>query len=261
MSAVSGNLLEVADLVWGHHGEAFGGPWSAGLGAGQALAVLGPNGAGKTTLFRTLVGTVPALSGHISWMGRSGGVPSPAQLAACVAFVPQQAGAALELSVGDYAMLGRMARKGWFARPDGQDRDIVAHALERLGIAQLARRALGGVSGGERQLAAMARALAQQPAVLMLDEPTASLDFSNQQRVLSQVESLVADGLAVVFSTHQPEQAHRLATHVLAVDGRGPGRFGAPQEILTEAVLSGLYGVPVVRFEVRGHILFSVDLP
>jgi iron complex transport system ATP-binding protein len=221
------------------------------------IAVLGPKGAGKTTLFRTLIGSEPAMGGRIAWSGRTRGFPSPHDLAACVAYVPQQSGHAPDLSVADYVMLGRIARKTAFARPAVEDHRAVERALRRLGLESLARRPLGRISGGERQLAAVARALAQQAGVLLLDEPTASLDFSNQQLVLTQVRSIVGDGLAVIFSTHQPDHAHQLADRVLALDGHGASRFGPSDEILSEAVLSELYGIPVMRVEARGHVLFS----
>ena len=252
-------LLEVDSLVWGHGGLRFGGPWSAVLEPGQVIAVLGPNGAGKTTLFRTLIGSEPPLGGSIAWSGHPRGFPSPRALAACVAYVPQQSGHAPELSVADYVMLGRIARKAAFSRPLHDDRLAVGRALRRLGLDALADRPLGRISGGERQLAAIARALAQQAGVLLLDEPTASLDLANQQLVLKQIASIVRDGLAVIFSTHQPDQAQQLAGRVLALDGRGDGRFGPSDEILSETVLSALYGIPVMRVEARGQVLFSVD--
>jgi iron complex transport system ATP-binding protein len=251
-------LLSADSLTWGLEGRTLGGPWTATLRAGETIAVLGPNGAGKTTLFRTLTGTLRARSGRIAWRGAPAATLSAAELATCVAFVPQQAASGLELSVENYTLLGRVARKGWLSRPGSDDRVIVAEALDRLGLRSLARRPLGQISGGERQLAGIARALAQQAAVLILDEPAASLDLANQERVLEQIGALTGSGLAVLFSTHQPEHAQRLATQVLALDGRGPGHYGAPEAVLTGAVLSGLYGVPVTRHEVAGRVVFAV---
>ena len=236
-----------------------GGPWSAILRAGETIAVLGPNGAGKTTLFRTLIGALGALSGRVAWPGGDAVALSAGELAACVAFVPQQTATGLEFSVEDYALLGRVARKGWLSRPGDSDRAIVAEALDRLGLLPLARRTLGQISGGERQLAGLARALAQQASVLILDEPVASLDLANQERVLAQIASLTATGLAVLFSTHQPEHAQRLASQVLVVDGSASAQYGPPDAILTGPVLSMLYGVPVSRLEVDGRVLFAVD--
>jgi len=252
-------LLEVDALVWGHRGQAFGGPWSARLSRGEALAVLGPNGAGKTTLFRTLIGAAPALGGAVRWGGQPLRRIAPAALAAAVAFVPQHPALALGLTAAEYVMLGCVARIGPFARPSAADREAVAHALARLDLQVLADRPLDRLSGGERQLAGIARALAQRAGVLVLDEPTASLDFANQARVLAQLASLVEEGLGVVFSTHQPAQAHRLARSVLALDGRGLTRFGPAHEILTPALLSRVYGVPVTRTDLAGgEALFSV---
>lgn len=250
--------LEVRQLIWGRRGQWLGGPWTATLGRGEVLAVLGPNGAGKTTLFRALIGSEAAVSGEVLWGGRAQSSLAPGQLAASVAFVPQLGGEAFDLSVSDYVMLGCVARKGWFARPARDDRAVVAGVLERLGLTRLADRPLGRVSGGERQLAGVARALAQQPAVLVLDEPTASLDFGNQESVLAQLASLAADGLTVIFSTHQPNHAQRLASRVLALDGSGPGRYGSAEEILRPELLSALYGVPVRRIAGPEESVFVV---
>lgn len=262
MTSADRVLLRLDALVWGLERRRFGGPWTATLCPGEAIAVLGPNGVGKTTLFRTLIGAVPALSGSATWGGdASPPVRVPADLAARVAFVPQQGEAAADLSVEDYALLGRIARRGWFARPSPADRAMVVAALARLGLEGLGKRPLVRLSGGERQLAGLARALVQQASVLIVDEPLASLDPANQHRVQSQIAALVADGLAVIFSTHQPEHAHRLAGRVLAVDGRGAGVFGRSDDVLTGPVLTRLYGIPVRRLETAGHTLFPAGTP
>lgn len=245
-------LLEVDALVWGQRGVPFGGPWSARVDAGQVLAVLGPNGAGKTTLFRTLIGAVGALSGAVRWGGQPLATLSSGALAGSVAFVPQQGPIAFELTSAEYVMLGRLAHKGRFSGPGPADHAAVAAGLARLGLSGLASRPLHRLSGGERQLVAVARALAQQARLLLLDEPTASLDFGNQARVLDQLAGLAAEGLAVVFSTHQPEQAQRLAGRVLAIDGRGHARFGPAAEILCAEVLSAVYGLAIERIDRPG---------
>ncbi len=245
-------VLALDALAWGRSGRRYGGPWSASIGAGELVAVLGPNGAGKTTLFRTLIGALPPLSGAVRWEGHPvGGLP-PARLAACVAFVPQLGPATVERSALDSVLLGRLARKGSFAGPSRLDVDAALQALQRLGVDALAARPLHRLSGGERQLVGIARALAQGAGMLILDEPTASLDFGNQGRLLSRLEALAADGLAVLFSTHQPAQAQRLAPRVLAIDGRGGTRFGSADEVLTGPVLSALYRTRVERLERPG---------
>lgn len=245
-------VLALDALVWGRQGSRYGGPWSARIAAGETLAVLGPNGAGKTTLFRTLIGALRPLSGRVAWDGQPPGALSPARLAACVAFVPQQGPATVELSARDYVLLGRLARKGSLAGPSAADRDAAQAALQRLGVQALADRPLHRLSGGERQLVGIARALAQQARVLILDEPASSLDFGNQGRLLARLEALAAEGFAVLFSTHQPAHAHRLAARVLAIDGRGGSRFGPADEVLTGEVLSAIYRTRVERLERPG---------
>lgn len=244
--------LEVEALCWGLPGRPFGGPWSLRVDPGDAVAVLGPNGAGKTTLFRTLIGAVPPLSGAIRWDGRAPRQATPAQLAGSVAFVPQLGEGAAGLTAAEYVMLGRLARKGRFSGPSGADHEAVEQALAHLGLEGLGDRPLHRLSGGERQLAAIARALAQRARVLLLDEPTAALDFGNQARVLGHLGQLAREGFALVFSTHQPEHAQRLAGRVLAIDDRGHARFGTAPEVLTGEVLSQVYGVTVERIDRPG---------
>lgn len=208
-------------------------------GAG-VLGVLGANGAGKTTLFKCMLGLLRAYQGAVTVDGRDVRDLSPRQMARCAAYVPQSHATAFGYAVEDMVLMGAAA--GCLAPSRDQRRAALA-ALERVGIADLAGRDYARLSGGERQLTLIARALAQSARVLVLDEPTANLDYGNQQRVLQTISRLAAQGLSVVMSTHHPDQALQCADRVLALDGGRAAAFGPPGEVICPAMLRRLYGV------------------
>lgn len=213
------------------------------IGEGEILCLLGPNGSGKTTLFRTLLGLLPPLAGDIELLGTPLSQWTRAALAREVGYVPQAHDGMFAFSVEDIVVMGRAARVGLFAAPSQHDHAIASHCLDTLGIAHLATRSCTDISGGERQLMLIARALAQEPKLLVMDEPTASLDFGNQLRVLEHIVRLRDAGMAILMSTHQPEHALRCADRIaLLAQGRivasGPAATTA-----TVAQLANLYGV------------------
>jgi iron complex transport system ATP-binding protein len=238
-------LLRARALSFGYDRRALTTPIDLTLHAGEIVVVLGPNGSGKSTLFRTLLGTVPPLSGAVRWGERELGQLGLRELAARVAWVPQQPGAAFEFSVEQYVMLGRLGRLPTGAAPGRVDREAVARAIERLGLERFRSRMLSRMSGGERQLAAIARALAQQASTLLLDEPTASLDFGNQGRVLDTLRGLAADGLGIAYATHDPNHALRAGTNALVYLPDGATAFGPVSELIEPSVLTRVYGVEV----------------
>jgi iron complex transport system ATP-binding protein len=150
-------------------------------------------------------------------------------------------------------LMGRTAHRGAFAAPSAHDRRVADEALAAVGIGGLAARDWLRVSGGERQLALIARALAQEPRILVLDEPTASLDFGNQLRILEQVRALAARGLAVILSTHHPEQAFGVADRVAMLHGGRLLRLGPPDAVITPDTMRTVYGVDVAIVPVGGH--------
>ncbi len=245
MSARAEPLLRVASLGFGPAGSALGGRVGFSLDAGRILAVLGANGAGKTTLFRTLLGAIAPVSGSVHWDGAAVGALAPAELARCAAWVPQSPGAGFDFSVFDYVLLGRLGRAGVLSAPGQADRDIARDAIADLGIDALRARRLSQLSGGERQLAAIARALAQQAKVLVLDEPTASLDLSNQARVLDRLALLAASGPAILFSTHEPNHALQVADDVLLLRRGDEARFGSVGALIRPEALEWAYSVAV----------------
>ncbi|RIK92077.1 MAG: ABC transporter [Burkholderiales bacterium] len=238
-------LLRTVALAFGYQRHALTRPIDLSLHGGEIVVVLGPNGSGKSTLFRTLLGIVAPVAGEVRWAGRPLAQHSPRELAECVAWVPQSPGAAFEFTVEQYVMLGRLGRLAAGAAPARADRAAVARAIERLGLQDFRERPLSRMSGGERQLAAVARALAQEASTLVLDEPTTSLDFGNQGRVLDVIASLADDGLGIVYSTHDPNHARRAGTRALVYLPEGETAFGAVDELVEPATLSRVYGVPV----------------
>ncbi|MCB1866815.1 MAG: ABC transporter ATP-binding protein [Chromatiales bacterium] len=208
--------------------------------AGEVLAVLGPNGSGKTTLLKTLAGLLPARSGEV----RIDGVKIDTQRATPrVAWCPQNVTPVFGYTAFEQVLMGRAGHRPWWNAPSAADRQIASAALMRLGIERLSAREFDELSGGEQRLTLLARALAQQARLLVLDEPTAALDFGNQLHVLDELRSLAADGLCIVFSTHHPEHARAIADRVVLLADGGVLAAGPPNEILTESAISELYGL------------------
>ena len=198
------------------------------LRPGEVLALLGPNGGGKTTLLKTLLGLMPPQGGEVLLDGgRSRDVPLR-ERARQLAYVPQVAATGFGFLAREVVLMGRTAHGGLFARPSARDRAAVAAAMERLGIAASRERPVTELSGGERQLALVARALAQEPRAVVLDEPTASLDFGNQGRVLREIRRLAASRPR--RAVHDPRSQPRIALRRPRAadprwrhDGAGPG--------------------------------------
>ncbi|WP_138466675.1 ABC transporter ATP-binding protein [Poseidonocella sp. HB161398] len=213
------------------------------LAPGGILAVLGPNGAGKTTLFRTLLGLLAPHGGAVHLGGQPLGGLSRARIARHLAYVPQAMDVPFPYTVADYVLAGRSARLGPFAAPGRRDAARAAAALEELGIASLARHPVTRLSGGERQLAMIARALAQDAPALILDEPASALDFGNRERLAELLSGLAARGYGLVFSSHDPAFAVRLADRILAIGRDGRAAAGPARDMTTDARLGALYGL------------------
>lgn len=212
------------------------------LGAGQILCLLGPNGSGKTTLLRCLIGALRTECGSVRIDGESD--LAPRDLARKLAYVPQ-AGGDSALTLLDTVLLGRTPHLRPLTLPGKTDKQIAHAALTRVGIAHLAARPFNRVSGGERQLALIARALAQQPRLFIMDEPTASLDLGNQARVLRIIRDITADGMTVLVTTHQPEHAMLLNARVAAIAHGRITASGRASEVLHANILGELYGMAV----------------
>lgn len=214
--------------------------------SGQTLCLLGPNGVGKTTLFKTLLGFLKPLAGTLTCDGEDITRWSRRRYGTMFGYIPQTHASAFNFTVSEMVLLGRTpALSGVSQHVTADDRRLAQEAMEALGIAHLAERDCSQLSGGEMQMVLCARALAQQPAFLVMDEPTSSLDLGNQVRVLEQVSALGERGLGVIMTTHDPNQAFLLDGEVLCVLPGAGFLGGSVREVLTRDTLSSLYGVPV----------------
>lgn len=213
--------------------------------AGETLSVLGPNGVGKTTLFKSLLGFMKLKAGAILLDGHNMDGWSRSKLAKLIGYVPQSHTPPFPFSVLEVVMMGRTAHLGVFSSPSKADAQLAEQALEQLGIVYLRERIYTEISGGERQMVLIARALTQEPQFLVMDEPTASLDYGNQIRVLRQVNELSGRGLGVVMTTHNPDHAFLCPGKVVLLQRDQPALYGCTDEIVTEDNLRSAYGVEV----------------
>jgi iron complex transport system ATP-binding protein len=228
---------------------------------GQVCCLIGPNGAGKTTFLRCLLGLLVAQTGTIRLAGRPIGALSDRERAQQVAYVPQHSSTPFAFSTLDIAVTGRTPRLGALAAPSTADRRAAHAVLDELGIGALADRPFSVLSGGERRLALMARAMVQDAPVLVLDEPMAALDFGNETRVLHVVSEWARSGRSVIMTTHQPWHALACADHALLLRNGCVFDDGPPEEVVTTERLSELYEVRVRVFAtvdaVTGHKIYG----
>lgn len=206
---------------------------------------MGPNGSGKTTLLNCILNNNTQYEGNISLYGRDLKTFHPKEYAANVAYVPQLARLNFEYSVEDFVLMGVNPQKSFFAQPQKQDYDLVYHSLEILGIRNLSGQLMGEISGGERQLAYIARSLTQQPRVIIMDEPTSALDYSNQYKVIQILKKLNKNGYTVILTSHNPEYALMLGGYVGMIYREEPFRFGSVEDLMTDQSLSELYGTDI----------------
>lgn len=229
---------------------------------GEIIALLGPNGVGKTTLMRCLLGFLQPSEGEILIDGRAVSDFSRRDLAREIAYIPQSYSPAFNYTVRDSVLMGVTAKLGTLQSPGKAECEQVMQTLDGLGIAHLAERGSRKISGGERQLMLLARALVQDARVLIMDEPTANLDYGNSFRVMERIVQLGQRGYTVIFSTHEPNQAFRYATRALAMKNGTLLCDGVPGEVLDEALLSALYGVDVAVRQVEvGGASCAVSVP
>lgn len=218
---------------------------SFGAEYGEFLSVLGPNGVGKSTLFRCMLKLLTPSKGTTQIDGVSIEGMSPEELAKKIAYIPQSHSPVFNFTVADMVLMGTTAQTGRFSSPGRKEEKMAEDAMERLGITHLKDRGYGNISGGERQLVLIARAIAQQAKVLVMDEPSANLDFGNKIRVMKTVKKLTRDGYTVIQSTHDPDQAFLYSDKILALHDGQVLAWGTPKEIMNSSLISKLYGVDV----------------
>lgn len=252
-------ILELRDLSCGYGSRTVLSGVDLAVALGENLCLLGPNGVGKTTLFRTVLGAIQPMHGEVWVDGMNIAKQSRRERARILAYVPQAHTAPFPFHVLDVVLTGRTAHIPLTSAPSRHDEEVAHAAIERMGITELKDRPYTELSGGERQLVLIARALAQEPRVLIMDEPSSHLDFGNQARLLALIKNLVQAGdLAVLMSSHFPNHAFACATKVGLVKDGHLAALGAPNEVLTETSLQEIYGIPVRIL--KGHPDTDPDL-
>ncbi|MCC6147135.1 MAG: metal ABC transporter ATP-binding protein [Anaerolineaceae bacterium] len=209
---------------------------------GGQVAVVGPNGAGKSTLFRVLVGLLPLKRGNIFIHGLPLGHHQD-----CVAYVPQRGDVdwKFPVTVRDVVMMGRYGKIGWMSRPSKQDQEIVAESIHQLGISKFINKPIGELSGGQQQRVFLARAIAQQPHILLMDEPFTGVDIGTQETALNLLEELHKQGVTVMVSTHDLNMAAERFKLVLLLN-RTMIAFGPPSDVLTPEKIRTAFGGKVL---------------
>jgi len=241
--------LEVQNLTFAYDGRPVLREVSFCLMPGEVLGLIGPNGAGKSTLIRLAAGFLRPVAGTVRLFGHPPVEWSPRELARLVALVPQRAYIPPTFTVWESALLGRTPYLGFLGVPQERDRQATWRALEWVGIAHLADRYIGELSGGEQQRVVLARALTQEPRCLLLDEPTIHLDIHHQVAILSLIRRMaVEQGIAVLIVLHDLNLAVTFADRLaLLVDGALMA-LGDPKEVLCRERLTAVYGNAVAVF-------------
>lgn len=220
---------------------------------GSMTAILGPNGAGKTTFLQLVLGWLKPHSGSIFLRERPLGSFTRREMGQAMSLVPQSEHISFDFRVVDYALLGRAPYLAPLDQPTADDELIARNALEVAGIGHLAERPVTSLSGGERQLVLLARALTQQPKLLLLDEPTSHLDLGNKARLITLLRELNQQGVSVVFTTHEPDVASQLANQMVLMRAGQVVGAGAAEDVFEGGTLSMLYGVPVKVADLEGR--------
>jgi iron complex transport system ATP-binding protein len=215
---------------------------------GEVVSLLGANGSGKTTLLRLLLGLSKPRSGLVSLNGRPLMRYPRRELAQYLAYVPQTHVTPFPYTVREIVVLGRLPHTGLVRSATRRDCEVAMQMLERLGIADLAERPYTEISGGERQLALIARALAQGARILIMDEPVSGLDYGNQLRFLALLRGLAAEGYAIVKATHHPEQTLLASTRVALLCDGAIVLDGTPAEVVTPSTIQRIYHIEVSAF-------------
>ena len=255
-------LLEIQQLTVSHGNRPVLDRLSLTLSAGEILAVIGPNGAGKTTLVRAISGVIPIQGGQIRWNSADLAKFPPASRARCMAVVPQARNLPADFTVQQTVLLGRTPYLGWLGRDTDEDRSAVRQAMERTDTLALAERRMGELSGGEQQRVLLARALAQQAPLLLLDEPTTHLDLAYQVSLMDSIRDLAHPAsrggdspaaLGALVVMHDLHLVARYADRVaLLVNGR-LAALGYPAEVLTPEQVSSGFGLPQATVEELLH--------
>lgn len=210
---------------------------------GKLVSLLGPNGTGKSTLFRCILSLLRGYSGKVLVDGKDTTRIKLTDMARLIAYIPQVHYPAFNFTVLDMVLMGTSASLSAFGIPGEKEKETAVQSLKMMGIADLALRNYMQISGGEQQLVLIARALSQDSRLLIMDEPTASLDFGNQTRVMQCVRSLVSKGYTILQATHNPNQAFMFSDQIMAMTGGMIIAQGEPRDVVNAQLIMELYGI------------------
>lgn len=238
-------MISVNNLACGYNNNKIIENISFEVDKGEILCILGPNGVGKTTLFKTILGFLKILDGDIKLENDNISNWSRKDFAKSIGYVPQVHMPPFPFKVIDVVLMGRTAHLGNFSSPSKKDLEIAEESLASLDISHLGNKLITEISGGERQMVLIARALTQKPSILVLDEPTSNLDFGNQVKVLNHVSKLSKENIGIIMTSHFPDHAF-LVSHKVAVLGRNNVFYsGKPEDTVSEEVLKQIYGIDI----------------
>jgi ABC-type cobalamin/Fe3+-siderophores transport system ATPase subunit len=245
-------MLNVTNLHTGYYKKEIVHGISFSVERGDFVCVIGANGCGKTTAIKGILGLLPLYEGSVEvdgreFAGKANASVSAKDRAKVFAYIPQIHGLPFPFLVSDVVLLGRTPHlQSSVAGPSNRDKEAAYHALEMLGVESIARQNYTELSGGQQQLVLVARALAQEPQILIMDEPTASLDFGNQQLVLERMQNLSRQGMSVLMVTHDPHHALLCANKVIVMENGRIVRTGTPEETITTETLEQIYNTQVL---------------
>lgn len=240
------NIMDIKDAEFSYNGKkSIFKNVSFSIEKGDVFCILGPNGTGKSTLIKCMNSLLKLKSGRISLKNKNIYSMKEIDIAKIIAYIPQSNNSVFAFSVFDIVLMGRTPHLNLISVPGKTDYKIAEEALKNLGILHLKNKTYTEISGGERQLVLMARAIAQQPEILLLDEPTSHLDFGNQIRTLKVIKELAKTGLSVVMTSHFPDHAF-LSCNKVAIMNQGTiMEIGKPEFVVTENNMKQAYGVDV----------------
>ncbi len=236
-------VLAARDVHFRHrHGTVLRGV-SCQVRGGEVVALLGPNGAGKSTLLRLMLGLIRPQSGLVTLGGQSLTALGQRRIARQIAYVPQSHAVPFPYSVRQMVAMGRLAANGLFASPKDQDRHWVDQGVQQMGLADLADRPCNELSGGERQRVLIARALAQESRILVLDEPTNGLDYGHQLNLLKRLRDLAGQGYGILLTSHHPDHARQVADRAILLKNGQVLAEGPPDQAISNDWVARLYDI------------------